>query len=172
MKKNIYFIDTNPMYASKILEALGAYLEDNKIDANLKMILANIGNFANSDEVGYYQQLCSNIGISFEHIKDFGNLKNTVSFIDSKNSLVLLNPLMDGTIFYFCKGILDSMNIKLELVATCPWYEKEIEYNSRIEQFKEFYKQNIGKVAPEIFAGQNLMISHFVERDAKKLVLD
>lgn len=171
MKKNIYFIDIWPMNASKILETLGVYLEDREIEADLKMILVNINNFTNIDDVEYYQKLCSNLGISFDHIKVFENLKTTVSCIDSKNSLVLLNPLMDETIFYFCRNILNSMNIKFELVATCPWYEKETEYNSKIEQFKEIYKQNIGEVAPEIFAGQNLRTNNFVEADAKKLLV-
>ena len=171
MKKNICFIDIRPMNASKILETLKAYLEDEKNEANLKMILANLDNFTSSDEIDYYQKFCRNLGISFDHIKDFESLKNAVSLIDSKNSLVLLNPLMDEKTFYFCRNILDSMNIKFALIATYPWYEKENEYDSKIEQFKEIYKQTIGEVAPEIFAGQNLRINHFVEKDVKKLLV-
>lgn len=170
MKKNIYFIDISPMHASKILEALKDYFNDNKISANLKLMLTNLDNSTSNNRVEYYQNLCDNHDISFEYFKDLKSLKHAISIIERKNSLVLLNPLMDEKIFYFCRDLLDSMDIKFRLIATCSWYEKEKEYKAKLVRFKEIYEQKTKEVVPEIFGGQNLNINHFVENDAKKLL--
>lgn len=171
MKKNIYFIDTYPINASKILETLKAYFKDEKNEVDVKMIVADTNNSISKDTVEYYQKFCNDFDISFDYIKDFESLENTIDHIDRTDSLVLINPLMDETVFYFCKNRLDSMNIKFVLIGTRPWYEEKTEYNSKIEQFKEVYKQTTGEDSSEILAGQSLMKNCFVEKEAQKLLV-
>lgn len=169
MKKNIYFIDVHPMAASKILEALKAYLNDNNIEANLRMIVLKIDDEVENYDVEYYKDVYDELGISFEE-RDHNELESIINHMDNENSLVLLNALRNKDAFYFCKNLLDARNIKYALIGIKSWYEEENKYNSKIKEFKTTYEQTIGEEAPEIFAGANLMVSYFVEKDAKRLL--
>jgi len=123
MKKNIYFIDTYPMNASKILETLKAYFKDEKIEVNVKMIVADANNSTSKDTVEYYQKFCNDFDISFDYINDFENLENNIDHIDRTNSLVLINPFRTEN--YLINTVLRFLKILVNLKNTFMNYRKE-----------------------------------------------
>lgn len=171
MKKNIYYIDVYPMAASKILEAIKAFLNDENIEANLRMILANIGSeFTSSEEIEYYKDVYNVLNVSFEENKNYDELEHTIKCIDNKKSLVLLNAFMSNDIFYFCRNLLDTLHIKYVLIGVQPWYEDAEKYDFKIKMFSESYLHTTRKKVPEIFEGKNLRLGNFDEQEAKRLL--